>query len=469
MKKSKLFDVFGRLSAWEHRNLKQFLASPFFNQREDVIALFDFMLSEEKKEGAKFDRKEAFQVVYKTTRFDDDKMRMLMSRLFRLLEHFLAIRKIQEKEGLMKLTLAQAYRDMRQEKNFKKSIKEVERVLEKQPFRNADYLRQQFEVEYEYYDYIDSQNRLSETNLQELSDTFDHFYLAAKLKQVCLALSHQAVMKKTYDLGLFIPIIKYIEEHPDYLKFSAVSIYYYTYKAITEADDEMYFQILRQLIQEHKTEFKEREIRDIYLMAINYCIRRLNTGAPHYVSESFELYRAGLEQGYLLENGMISQFTYNNTVSAGLKLGKGDWVETFIHEYRDKLSTRNRQSTFLFNLAKVQYAKGDFGTAMKTIHQFDSNDHLMTLGAKKMLLRMYYESNEYDALDSLLESLRVFLRRKEILSYHKSYFSNIVSLTKKLMDLAPYDKKAKEKLAKQIKAAKIQSDEEWFLEQIKKK
>ncbi len=466
MKKSKLFDVFGRLSAWEHRHLKQFLESPFFNQRKDVIALFDFMLLEEKKEGAKFDRKEAYQRVYKTTTFDDDKMRMLMSRLFRLVEHFLAIRKVEEKEALMKLTLAQAYRDMRQEKSFKKSIKDIERILEKKPYRNADYLRQQFEVEFEYYDYIESQNRLSETNLQHLSDTFDHFYLAAKLKQVCLALSHQAVVKKTYNLGLFIPVIKYIEEHPDYLNFSAISIYYYTYKAITEADDEMYFQILRQLIQEHKEEFKEREIRDIYLMAINYCIRRLNTGAPHYVSESFELYRAGLEQGYLLENGMISQFTYNNTVSAGLKLGKGAWVEKFIHEYRTKLSPRNRQSTFLFNLAKVQYAKRDFTAAMKTINLFESNDHLMTLGAKKMLLKMYYEADEYDALDSLLESLRVFLRRKEVLSYHKSYFSSIVTLTKKLMDLAPYDKKGRTKLEKQVIEAKLQSDEEWFLEQI---
>lgn len=103
---------------------------------------------------------------------------------------------------------------------------------------------------------------------------------------------------------------------------------------------------------------------------------------------------------------------------------------------------------------------------MKLLATFDSNDHLMNLNAKLALLKIYYELKEYDALESLLESTRVYLNRKTILSYHKPSYKKIISIAFKMLSLKSYDKKARANLKKQIHGVKIINMRDWFLQQL---
>ena len=103
---------------------------------------------------------------------------------------------------------------------------------------------------------------------------------------------------------------------------------------------------------------------------------------------------------------------------------------------------------------------------MRLLVQFDSEDYLLTLGAKTLLLKMYYESEEFEVLDSLLESIRIYLQRKQVLGYHKKHFENIIRFTKKMMDIPPFDKTKKEQLRQEILSTKIQSERDWFLKQL---
>jgi hypothetical protein len=88
------------------------------------------------------------------------------------------------------------------------------------------------------------------------------------------------------------------------------------------------------------------------------------------------------------------------------------------------------------------------------------------LNAKMMLLKIYYELDEVDALESLLESMRAYLNRKEVTGYYRSNYQNIIRYTRKLVRINPYDKAPKEKLRQEIQQVNPLTEREWLLRQL---
>ena len=68
-----------------------------------------------------------------------------------------------------------------------------------------------------------------------------------------------------------------------------------------------------------------------------------------------------------------------------------------------------------------------------------------------MLLEIYYEEKSWDSLEAILVSFSRYLQRKQVIAYHKKVYKNIISLTRKLMSLKPYDKVAKKVLLEELK------------------
>ena len=87
---------------------------------------------------------------------------------------------------------------------------------------------------------------------------------------------------------------------------------------------------------------------------------------------------------------------------------------------------------------------------------------------KTMLLKIYYEEDEYDALESLLESMKVYLKRKKVIGYHKDVFQNMLKYTQKLVRINPFDKDKRVALRQEIEEASPLTERPWLLEQIDK-
>jgi hypothetical protein len=83
-----------------------------------------------------------------------------------------------------------------------------------------------------------------------------------------------------------------------------------------------------------------------------------------------------------------------------------------------------------------------------------------------MLLKMYYEEEEFDVLESLLESMRNYVQRKKVIGYHKSNYRNIIRYTRRLLRVNPYDREAKQKLGHEISEAQPLTEREWLLRQL---
>ena len=125
-----------------------------------------------------------------------------------------------------------------------------------------------------------------------------------------------------------------------------------------------------------------------------------------------------------------------------------------------------REATRAFNLARVFYEEKNYAEALRVLHQMEYDDVLEILNAKALRMKLFYKLGEWQALDSLLDSITVYLRRKKVLGYHKENFANTVSAMRKLISLNPYDPTARAAFAETVQAYKVLTERKWFLEQV---
>jgi len=405
MRKSHLVSILRGFSKKELRLFKKWLASPIHNQREDVVDLFNFLIDNPHlfQEEA-LDKAKVFAALFPSESFDDAKMRQVIFFFMKQVESFLFFQEISQDEIQTKIVLSSVYRKRKLDKLFLRSIKQVEQLQEQQLLRDGHFYRNQYQIQQELYAYFSQVNRI-DTNLQEISDDLDTTYIADKLRISCLILTHQNIYKTTYQVGMLSEILTYVEEKALF-DTPAIAIYYYYYKAVTDPDNEQHFQELKSLLSSNASHFSSNEFRDINLLALNYCIKKANAGNESFIREAFELYRVGLEESVFIENGLISRWTFINIITHGLKLKEFAWVDEFIHDYQQFLEAKHQESIVEYNLARLHYEQKDYVNSMQLLTRFYTDETIVHLSAKSMLLKMYYEEEEFKALESLLESMR---------------------------------------------------------------
>ncbi len=461
MQKSKLIQVINQLSSQDIRDLKKFLRSPFFNHRADVVLLFEYLISDNDK----IEAESIFTKLYPEQAYNAIQLRLVMSYLFLSIEKYLAVSELLEDEQLRKIQIAKAYKKRNLPKQVQRTIKEGIKALQKKKQRNTDWYNHSFQMQFEQFQLKSTDTPTDELNRQELSDTLDIAYLIAKLRQVCLLLSHQSIYKSEFDIGFLAPLIDFLKGST-YQSIPAIAVYYHCYFMLIEPENQDHFNVFKKLLLKKGTIFSTWEIRDLYLQAINYCIKRINDGESNYFDEVMDLYKEGLQKSYLLENGMLSRFTYHNIVSAGLKTKDYDWSDGFIFQYKKNLERKYRESAFSFSLAKLHYHRKNYDAALGMLQKSNYRDLLLNLGAKTLLLKIYYELDEFDLLEAHLEAMKNYIRRKRVIGYHQKNYRNIIKLTQKLLSLNGNDKMKMEILSNQIQKADPLTEREWLEEQL---
>lgn len=463
MYKSKLLEVFSALSKPEQNRLKKFVYSPYHNTHTEVHRLLDYLMT------AKSHRiKDAFEQVFPKTPYQPQKIRNTMSYLQKLIDKFLVYEALEAEDALRNSTLLSVYRTRKLEKCFKSSLKYGESLLSKSVYKDTEYYYWDYELQQEQFLFAEQKKRLEAKNVQEVLDSFDIYYMANKLKYCVTALTHQNIFRTTYELRMVEPILTQIEKE-GWLEFPSIAVYYYSYKAMTDFDNTAAFFQLKATFLKHSHLFRTDELKDLYIIAISFCIKHLNLGREEFTVEIFDLYKLGLINGVFVEDGELSRFTYKNIVTIGLKYGDFDWVREFINDYAPYLNVTHRESYTNYNLAKLYYMTREYKKSMKMFLSLGNTDRELIMGAKVSLLKIYYELGEYDALESLLDSFRAYIKRnKEVSDYQKQSYLNLIRYLQKVQNHNFYDKKVQQKLLEEIKAEPQLPERQWIISQIEK-
>jgi len=468
VEKSNLVNILRTLDKKEVRDLKKWVISPAHNQREDIIALYDYLFDNNVlKKGKKLGKELAFESVYPNEgTYDDAKMRQCMYFFLKSLEDFLVYKELKEDEMRAKSILAKVFRKRRLNKAFEKNMKSTVQNLEKQTIQNSLFHQNNYLLRSEEVRFTALTSRGQEIDFQGLSDSLDIYFMADKLRQSTTLISHQTVYKKTYDLGILEEVLSFLEREKQYLETPAIGMYYYALKCATDREEPSHFTNFKLQIEENSQFFPLFELRDLYLIAINYCINRLNVGMNEYLRELFNFYRKGITRKILMEEGILSRFTFQNLVVCGTKLKEFEWLSQFISEYDTYIEPKYRENVVHYSRSMLEFEKGNYDEAMKLLNQIDYDDILMTLSGKSMQLRMYYELGYEDALESLISSTKAYIQRKKVIGYHKKSYSNLLKYINKLTRVNPYDRAEKKKLMSLVQTENTLAAKHWLIQQI---
>lgn len=463
MTDNKLIKLFNNLDSTEKKACHKLLKSPFFNQKEEVVRLWEWIMSQKnKKKKEVLKAQEAYAVVFPNEAFDPKKWRQVQSLLVIQIEKLLVQRKMQQNPIQSDLDLAAVYR----QKGLTLPLTHVFRRAKERLDHSAldiNHYRFQYQLEWEKYVATESTHRGKKNNLAQVNTSMNMYLIASKLRLACLMESHKMVSNADYDAPFLALILKYIEEH-DILQTPTIGLYYYCYKSLN-AGTESDFRAFRETLKREEKTIPTEERTTFLLLAINYCIKQLNSGDQRYIHEALELYRTGLDTKILLLDGHLSRFAYKNIVALALKLREFEWVAYFIDTYAPLLKDEHRETNRNYNLARLYFTKKEFDKAMPILAQIDPNDLLLKLDIRVLLLKMYFEMEEYKALDNLMTSFRILLtRKKKAIGYHHQHYLNMLRYFRKMIRLNPYDREAVANFKKEVAANSGVIERDWILE-----
>lgn len=457
--------MFEALNSKELRELERWMASPIVNRQSVFLTFLQYLIECKDLTGTIPGKEKVYEKLFPGQPYNDVHMRLLKSDLLKLIEKYLVFADYFSDAVKTKTHLASIYRRRNLPIQFQRNINSIQKLQNKTVVRDAAYYYNSYLMQLEHFQFQSTAKPTGELSFQQMSDTLDISFLAYKLRQSCLRLSQQTVYKSE-DKGGFPPaFLSYLENN--FLDVPLIKLYYYCFKSLTEPDNESHYFQFKQLIDEHHVIISEPELRDLFLLAINFCIRRINNGEQQYYQEALLLYKEGLEKKILLENGVLSRFTYHNIATAGIRSDDFKWVDDFIRAYKTALPSEYQESSFNFNRSRLEYSRKNYETALRLLRGANYKDLLLNLAAKTVQLKVYYEIQEIALLESHLEAMKMFIKRKKVIGYHQSNYLNIISYTQKLLGVNPYNRKKKEDLYQEIKSEEILTERDWLLAQLK--
>ncbi len=468
MRDTKLYKALMPLTARELNRLHRFVTSPYFNRNLSIISLYEWIkedLRNEKEDNS--DKHFLWNLCFGEEEYNDGRFRKLQSDLLKLIENYYSQEAFESNPIHKAKYLLESIYEKGLEKLQSTALKSAQRLIEEQQFKPSSFYYYQYEIEQSIYDL----NRLhaersSKSNIENIAQNLDRFYLAEKLRYYCTILNHQHLATLNYKMLFIEEIIEHVETH-DYNDAPPILLYYQILLTYKEPDDKKHYDQLKILIEKFILIFPESEAKEIIDAALNYCIKRMNAGESAFVKEAFELYKDWLIRGLLQVRGKIDPFHFKNIVTAGLRLSEFDWVENFIYTYSLTLDEKFKANSVTFNLAQLYFYKKDYTKVISQLSQVEYDDITYNLNSKTLLMASYYELDEIEALGSLLDTFRVYLsRNKELPATRRKHYLNTIAIVRKLSRVIAGDKKEIAKLQAEIDATQGVVSKNWILEKL---
>ncbi|RPI19698.1 MAG: hypothetical protein EHM58_00400 [Ignavibacteriae bacterium] len=447
MSQTILTSVLDTFTKDEIRDFNNFISSPYFNKNPKICFLFS-LISKKYPNCSDFDIycRKTYQKVYKSKNYNDSTLRSLVHRTTKLLEEFLIIENLGNRE-IDKLDILLNDLNRRNLKNaYNKVITENINKLKGKSNINYNFFYSMFKIEVNNYNNLKINDKIIKKNnikkhlnslnnanvyltMYYIMDTINNYIrymLNCKKYNINFCTSKIAKLVESLNIKEIYEIIK--ETKFDYiveLYINLLDTYVNIYKETNK-----YYMIYKNNVELYAKQLSKDEIRFHYSNLINYCNIKENQcpADDTHKLELLFLYEVMLKKRLYIydRTKYLPVSLFRAILFHSLRIGKSSWTYEFISNYVKEIDPKQRVNMYNFGMAFYYNTEMEFEKALDCLNRIEQNYFIFKYDAKCLKATLYYSLGYIENLIDHLHTYKEFLRNDELLSedlkkYHKSF------------------------------------------------
>ncbi|HFA52077.1 MAG TPA: hypothetical protein ENJ95_23925 [Bacteroidetes bacterium] len=440
MVNSKVISLLRSFSAAEWKSFGKYLHSPYLNSNKRLCAFYAFLKKHHPAFGhAKLAKPIVFAALFPNKEiFDDRLVRVVMADLHRAAESFLVFEQLKKDRRSRSKMLIRSYGGRGLYDRFERHTNDLLEDIDLLPSKSmADYL-DAFLLNQEHY--FHPRTEALTTNADSLKNAvrrLDSFYALAKLRLSCELSARTKIVAEEAIYPLLDPVCGYIEKHL-LDKDPAFGIYLDLLKINREGlTGELFFGLKNKyLASRERLSFLEQKEVLIYLL--NYAYQLALSADRSFFYEQLELYKIGLANGLLLDNGILPDIRFTNIAAVGSTVKKWKWTKNFIHSYSSLLPEDIAQDAIFLAESYLHFHRGNFLETDRIVNKISTNNVSYKFRQYSLSIRSLFEITlvHIDYIELLLSRIYAYekylSRQKTFSKKRNSAEINFTKLVKKI-------------------------------------
>lgn len=476
----KLFEVIAHLTTPERKQLRQFLASPYFSngsRADDILRLYDRIL----KHGADethpaLSKKNVFQALFPEKNFVENvksPLDTLTSDLFGLIRRFLAQldKEKDTTEVAEHLALAKFYRKFSYEERFWKTMDTLRSLQQASPLRDTQHYFWQFQIEEEIQRFQGIHNSFEDdANLYAVHSNLDIYYSTLKMEYTCsLIYQRQTAQVEKLQANPLMDLVMELSAEGGQLDVPINRIYRQISFALQASNEAKLFENLEAMLNQYEPQIQAEKFKNLNAILRFILMREYRkSGDDHILRHTFKIYKQHLERGYFYIDDQIPFSAFRNLVIISLKLSEFDWTKKFLdtHPPEAICGTRYPAEVHSLNVAEYHFYLKEYESALKVLVYRLFENPTISIAVDLLIIKIYYETQN-DMLESRMKALDQKVRRSKLSRETKNRYHNFIKMLDKIIRYGWQNNSPKRaKWTEEIKNTPEIVAREWLLGQL---
>ncbi|MBL8015969.1 MAG: hypothetical protein JNK43_01765 [Ignavibacteria bacterium] len=419
--------ILNSLDAESLEKFGEYLKSPFFNGRSDLIKLYNYI--KKKLPLPELNREEVYIYVYGPKNYNKQVMINLLSRTQKHLLNFLTVTGLMKDEAAK--TNALSFELARRGHN-RLAGKTIENAIAnlKNEFYTIEYLKK-------YYDYTELKESLvvslrnfrqKTENALNRGEAFVNYYILNLLRIANDFIVFKYVNSVIESDEIFNGYFKYFdfEKYIENLRlinspyYAITAVFYYGLQSKMNDPDGKYREELKKTVFDNLDNMKYQDQATCWTLLFAAYI--FSNTPPKYdpSREIHEINKFFVSRDILTrdELGYIMENNYHNIAFQAINAGDYDWAEKFLNDYKSKLPPGTPDDTYNICMARSCFERKEYEKSLKYISKMKIDNVMTRTHVATLSIRCYYELGYYEEALSGTEALRQFHKKNKVLPLH---------------------------------------------------
>jgi hypothetical protein len=426
---SSLVEILRTLSSSEISDFNNYIRSPYFNRNKNVIGLFSCL----KKYHPSYTNKNlvkenVYEKVFNSGKYNKGLMATTIFHLSGHLEDWMAYKNFSKNPFRRSEALLKEFENRNLPKYYEKQYLKINRDIKGRRL-DSEIINFKLWLNAFYTNYISSKTMSWENGLDVIYKELGELQLinflmwARNIIQNFKSRERFYIMKTEFNIlkSLFesININRFLKQVKHNPADSSLLIEFIIYQilCILDVDNEIYYEQCRRLMYKARHLLGENELYTAYSNLLYSAHIKESFNHKKYSAEYWGLIKSMTETGAYKGYGPnISVTAFDAILNTALNNKEISWTEKNVIKLIKELPPVSRDNMMYYTYARIAAEKGNFDDALRFYNKINIDSFLLKIRLRTFLIKLYYDTGQYDTVLSHIDTFRHFLANKENIS-----------------------------------------------------